>query len=442
VLDIKFIRQNPEKVKESMEKRNMKADIVDRLLEVDKKRREIITELESLKATKNKTSRIIVETKDPEERKKIIGEMKELDVKSDILNKEQKELDQQFQSLIIMIPNVPDDDVPAGKDESENVILRKIGEPLEFAFKPKDHLEIGKELDLIDTETAAKISGSRFAYLKNGAAILEYAIVQYVFQTLSDSVIIKKIADGIEDGYPASPFVPVVPPVMIKPDIYIKMARLDPGQEEERYYLQKDDQYLIGSAEHTLGPLHMDEVIPEEKLPLRYIGFSTSFRREAGSYGKDTKGILRVHQFDKLEMESFTIPENSRKEQDFIVAIQEYLVNSLGIPYQVIAVCTGDMGGPDARQIDIECWMPGQGKYRETHTSDMNTDYQARRLNTRVRRAGGEVELVHMNDATAFAIGRILIAILENYQQEDGSVVIPEVLRKYTGFDKIVKKEQ
>lgn len=442
MLDIKFIRQNPEKVKESMEKRNMKADIVDRLLEVDKKRREIITELESLKATKNKTSRIIVETKDPEERKKIIGEMKELDVKSDILNKEQKELDQQFQSLIIMIPNVPDDDVPAGKDESENVILRKIGEPLEFAFKPKDHLEIGKELDLIDTETAAKISGSRFAYLKNGAAILEYAIVQYVFQTLSDSVIIKKIADGIEDGYPASPFVPVVPPVMIKPDIYIKMARLDPGQEEERYYLQKDDQYLIGSAEHTLGPLHMDEVIPEEKLPLRYIGFSTSFRREAGSYGKDTKGILRVHQFDKLEMESFTIPENSRKEQDFIVAIQEYLVNSLGIPYQVIAVCTGDMGGPDARQIDIECWMPGQGKYRETHTSDMNTDYQARRLNTRVRRAGGEVELVHMNDATAFAIGRILIAILENYQQEDGSVVIPEVLRKYTGFDKIVKKEQ
>jgi seryl-tRNA synthetase len=420
----------------------MKTDIVDRFLEVDKKRREITTELEGLKATKNRTSKIIVETKDPEERKKIIIGMKNLDVKSDILNKEQKELDRQFQSLIIMIPNVPDDDVPAGKDETENVILRKIGEPLEFAFKPKDHLEIGKELDLIDTETAARISGSRFAYLKNEAAILEYAIVQYVFRTLSDSSIIKKIADEIEEGYSSSPFVPVVPPVMIKPDIYIKMARLDPGQEEERYYLQKDDQYLIGSAEHTLGPLHMDEVIPEEKLPLRYIGFSTSFRREAGSYGKDTKGILRVHQFDKLEMESFTAAENSRKEQDFIVAIQEYLVNSLGIPYQVIAVCTGDMGGPDARQIDIECFMPGQGKYRETHTSDMNTDYQARRLNTRVRRISGEVELVHMNDATAFAIGRILIAILENYQQEDGSVIIPEVLRKYTGFDKIVKKEQ
>lgn len=418
----------------------MKADIVDRLLEVDKKRREITTEMEGLKATKNKTSRIIVEAKDIDEKKKIIGGMKELDVKSGILNKEQKELDQQFQSLIIMIPNIPDDDVPAGKDETENVILRKIGEPLEFSFKPKDHLEIGKELDLIDTETAAKVSGSRFAYLKNEAAILEYAIVQYVFRTLSDPAIIKKIADGIETGYSASPFVPVVPPVMIKPDIYIKMARLDPGQEEERYYLQKDDQYLIGSAEHTLGPLHMDETIPEEKLPFRYIGFSTSFRREAGSYGKDTKGILRVHQFDKLEMESFTIPENSRKEQDFIVAIQEYLVNSLSIPYQVVAVCTGDMGGPDARQIDIECWMPGQGKYRETHTSDMNTDYQARRLNTRVRRTDGGVELVHMNDATAFAIGRILIAILENYQQEDGSVIIPEVLRKYTGFDKIERK--
>jgi seryl-tRNA synthetase len=441
MLDIKFIRQNPDKVKESLEKRNMKTDIVDQLLAVDKKRREIITELEGFQAQKNKASKIIVRTKDPKEKKKIIAGMKEFDVKSEILNKEMKELNTQFESIIIMIPNIPDDDVPVGKDESHNVVLQKVGKLPVFDFELKDHLKIGKNLDLIDTETAAKVSGSRFSYLKNEAALLEYAIVKYVFDVLTDSKIIKEIASQISPGYHATPFIPVVPPVMIRPDVYIKMARLDPAQAEERYYLPKDDLYLIGSAEHTLGPLHMDEIIPEEKLPIRYIGFSTSFRREAGSYGKDTKGILRVHQFDKLEMESFTLPEDSRKEQGFIVAVQEYLVQALGIPYQVVAVCTGDMGGPDARQIDIECFMPGQGKYRETHTSDMNTDYQSRRLNIKVRRKGGKTQLVHMNDATAFAIGRILIAILENYQQKDGSVVVPEVLRKYAGFDKISKKD-
>jgi len=441
MLDIKFIRQNPDKVKESLEKRNMKIDIVDQLLAVDKKRREIITELEGFQAQKNKASKIIVRTKDPKEKKKIIAGMKEFDVKSEILNKEMKELNTQFESIIIMIPNIPDDDVPVGKDESHNVVLQKVGKLPVFDFELKDHLKIGKNLDLIDTETAAKVSGSRFSYLKNEAALLEYAIVKYVFDVLTDSKIIKEIASQISPGYHATPFIPVVPPVMIRPDVYIKMARLDPAQAEERYYLPKDDLYLIGSAEHTLGPLHMDEIIPEEKLPIRYIGFSTSFRREAGSYGKDTKGILRVHQFDKLEMESFTLPEDSRKEQGFIVAVQEYLVQALGIPYQVVAVCTGDMGGPDARQIDIECFMPGQGKYRETHTSDMNTDYQSRRLNIKVRRKGGKTQLVHMNDATAFAIGRILIAILENYQQKDGSVVVPEVLRKYAGFDKISKKD-
>jgi seryl-tRNA synthetase len=224
---------------------------------------------------------------------------------------------------------------------------------------------------------------------------------------------------------------------MIRPDVFKRMARLDPGQEEERYYLPKDDLYLIGSAEHTLGPLHMDETLKEEELPVRYIGFSPAFRRESGSYGKDVKGILRVHQFDKLEMESFTTPENSRKEQDFIVSVQEYLVQSLEIPYQVVSVCTGDMGGPDARQIDIECWMPGQGRYRETHTSDLMTDYQSRRLATKVKRKNGKTELVHMNDATAFAIGRILIAIIENNQTAEGKIRIPKVLQKYIGKEEI-----
>ena len=205
--------------------------------------------------------------------------------------------------------------------------------------------------------------------------------------------------------------------------------------------MQRDNLYLIGSAEHTLGAMHMDQTFFEQNLPLRYIGFSTSFRREAGSYGKDTKGILRVHQFDKIEMESFTIPEDSKIEQDFFVAIQEYLMKSLEIPYQVVMICTGDMGTPDARQLDIEAWLPGQNKYRETHTSDLMTDYQARRLNTKVKLKSGKTEFVHMNDATAFAIGRTLIAILENYQQKDGSVLVPKVLQALTGFDKIMPKK-
>lgn len=206
------------------------------------------------------------------------------------------------------------------------------------------------------------------------------------------------------------------------------MARLEP--KDERYYVQSDDLYLVGSAEHTLGPLHMDKVLKEEELPVRYIGYSTAFRREAGSYGKDMKGILRVHQFDKLEMESFSLPEDSVNEQNFFVAIQEYLMQELKVPYRVVQICTGDMGGPDARQIDIECWMPGQNRYRETHTSDLMTDYQARRLNTKVKRKNG-TEFVHMNDATAIAVGRTIIAIMENYQTENGTVKIPKALQKY-----------
>jgi seryl-tRNA synthetase len=246
---------------------------------------------------------------------------------------------------------------------------------------------------------------------------------------------LREIADGVKKGYNAKAFVPVVPPVMIRPEVYERMDRLEP--KEERYHIPSDDLYLIGSAEHTLGPLHMDETLAEKDLPIRYIGFSTSFRREAGSYGKDTRGILRVHQFDKLEMESFTVAEDSTTEQDFIVAVQEYLVRSLELPYQVVAICTGDMGKPDARQLDIETWMPGQNRYRETHTSDLMTDYQARRLGTKVKRANGKMELVHMNDATAFAIGRILIAIIENNQTADGKIRVPDVLQPYVGADLI-----
>ncbi len=298
-------------------------------------------------------------------------------------------------------------------------------------FEPKDHLALGEALGMINVEAAGKISGSRFAYLMGDAARLEFALIQYTMEVLMNEKVIESIARGVKPGYHPGTFIPVVPPVMIRPEVFQRMGRLEP--KEDRYYIPTADLWLIGSAEHTLGPLHMDETIPENKLPIRYLGFSTAFRREAGSYGKDVRGILRMHQFDKLEMESFTLPEDGLAEQEFFVAVQEYLMWSLELPYQVVSVCTGDMGTPNVRQIDIETWVPSQKRYRETHSADYVGDYQARRLGTRVRRKDGKTEFVHMNDATAFAIGRTLIAIMENYQTKEGKIEVPKVLQKYVG---------
>ena len=269
--------------------------------------------------------------------------------------------------------------------------------------------------------------------------LLQFALIQFIMAALTDRKIIKQLADKVGNPFD-KPFTPVLLPVMVKSEVMKKMDRFDPLGD--RYYLEQDEVLLIGSAEHTLGPIHMNEIIKEKDLPIRYIGYSTAFRREAGSYGKDMAGILRRHQFDKAEMETFVQAEYGQLEQNLIVAIQEYLLQRLNIPYQVVAVCSGDMGKPDFRQIDIECWMPGQNKYRETHTSDYMTDFQSRRLNIKYKTKTGDKKFVHMNDATAFAMGRILIAIIENYQQKDGSIIIPEVLRKYMpgNIGKIVKK--
>lgn len=408
MIDIKLLRENPDLVRNAAKIKNANPAMVDEAIKLDSEIRQLITETEELRAKRNKLTKDQIETG-----KQIKQQLKELDPRL-------KELEDKLDIVMRQIPNIPFDDVPVGKDESENKPIRKWGEPRKFDFTPLDHLALGEKLGIIDVETAGKVTGSRFGYFMGDLALMEISLVQFAFQKLA------------KKG-----FVPVIPPVMIKPEVYIRMARLDPGQEEERYFLPKDNLYLVGSSEHTLGPLHMDEVIDEVKLPLRYVGFSTCFRREAGSYGKDVKGVLRVHQFDKVEMESFTTAENSRQEQDFFVSIQEEVMQDLKIPYQVVAICTGDMGGPDARQIDIECWMPGQNKYRETHTADLMTDYQSRRLNTKVRRKNGQIELVHMNDATCIAIGRTMIAILENYQNADGSVTVPAVLRPYMGKDEI-----
>ena len=437
MLDIQYIRDHVETIRQAVLNKRLTLD-VDALLAADQDRRSLLREVEELQSLKNDINDLIHQAKTPEERTEVIAKGK--DIKAKLEEKEPllAAAQAKYDELMAEVPNVPSDDTPIGKDESENKVLRTVGDIPQFAFQPKEHWELGAALDIIDTERAVKISGSRFAYLKGDAALLQFALIQYVFSVLTNTETLRTIASEAGLTVSDKPFVPIVPPVLVKTETLSRMARLEP--KEERYAVPGDDLYLVGSAEHSIGSMYMDETLDESELPIRYIGFSSAFRREAGSYGKDMKGILRLHQFEKLEMESFEVSERSRSEHDFFTAIQEYLMRSLGIPYQVVLKCTGDMGTPNARAVDIEAWIPGQNKYRETHTADLMTDYQARRLNTKVKRIDGRLERVHMNDGTAFAIGRTLIAILENYQQEDGSVVIPEVLRSFVGKDKIWKK--
>jgi seryl-tRNA synthetase len=417
MLDIKFIRQNPEKVKEGIAKKQAKCDI-DRLLEVDKKRRETLQALEDMRAQKNKASKDIQAAKDKEGKEVIILKMRELDENSDRLTGSLKESEEEFMKLMRQIPNLPLEEVPEGKDDRENVVLREEGNKSDFDFEPKDYMEIAPALDLIDTERASKVSGSRFGYIKGEAAMLELALVNLAFDTL-----IKE------------KFTPVFPPVMLKPEMMDGMGYVERGGEEI-YYLERDKLYLVGTSEQSIGAMHADEVFEEKDLPKRYAGFSTCFRREAGAYGKDTKGILRVHQFDKVEMFSFCHPEKSKEEHKLLLKMEEKLMQLLKIPYHVLQICSGDLGDPAAAKYDIEAWMPGQGQYRETHSTSNCTDYQARRLNIKYRAKNG-LEFVHTLNGTAFAIGRMLIAIIENYQQKDGSILVPEALQKYTGFKKI-----
>lgn len=436
MLDIKLIREKPEEFKEAVARKGADPALVDEAIELDKERRRLLAQLEDFQNKLNIRSREIAEYH-AQQKVDAINDATTLSDQIKQIKPKLEEINASYIEIMGKLPNLPSGDTPEGKDESGNKVIRSFGDKPKIN-RPKEHWQIGEELDIIDIARATKVSGTRFNYIKGKLALLQFALIRFAYSVLIDEEILKKIVKSAELNVSTKPFIPIIPPVFIKPAVFAKMARLEP--KEERYYLPSDDLFLIGSAEHTLGSMHMDETFNEKDLPLRYAGYSTSFRREAGSYSKDMKGILRVHQFDKLEMESFTVPEDSIKEQNFIVAIQEYLMQQIKVPYQVVQICAGDMGGPDARQIDIESWLPGQGKYRETHTSDLMTDYQARRLNTRVKRRDGKTEFVHMNDATAFAMGRTMIAIMENYQQKDGTIKIPQVLKKYLSFDKIERK--
>ena len=420
MLDIKFIRQNPDEIKKACAKKQAKIDI-DRLLEIDKKRRELMLALEDTRAKKNKANEEIKQLHEKADREAVIMKMRELDKNDDRIEAEFKEIDAEFQGLMSIIPNPPLDNVPEGKNESENKEIRKWGNIPKFDFVPKSHFELGEALDLIDTQRAAKVSGTRFGFLKNEAVMLEMALLDLGFKTL-----IKK------------DFTPILPPVMIRKDVLSGLG-YNNNSFDETYCLDQDNLCLVATAEHALVPYFKDEILLETELPKRFVGFSSAFRREAGSYGKDTKGILRVHQFNKLEMVSFTKPEDSEKELTFLLGIEEELMQSLNLPYHVVQMCTGDLGDPAAAKYDIEAWFPSENKYRETHSASNCTDYQSRRLNIRLRRKNGELEFVLILNGTVFS-ERPILAILENYQQKDGSVKIPDVLQKYAGFKKITKK--
>jgi len=411
MFDIKFIRQNPQKVKEACQKKQVKVDI-DKLLELDKKKRELMALSESLKAEQNKITD-----------KSQIEKAKEIKQKIKAIEPELKKIDGELENLLSLIPNIPFDDVPVGKDESENVVLRKWGKIPKFDFQPKEHFEIGKVLDVIDIERAAKVSGTRFYYLKNEGALLERALINFASDFL------------VKNG-----FISVVPPVLLKSEMAKGTGYFEATDLDEAYYIQKDDLFLAGTAEQPLVAMHSQEVLPEKDLPRRYVGFSTCFRREAGAYGKDTRGIFRAHQFHKVEIVIFSKPEGSEKEHQLILSLEEQLMQKLELPYQVVNICTGDLGRPAAKKYDIEVWLPGQNKYRETHSTSNCTDFQARRLNIRYRDKQNNLNFLHTLNGTAFST-RPIIAILENFQQKDGSVKIPKILRKYTGFKVIRPKK-
>lgn len=419
MIDIKTILEQPEIVAKNNENRGKTIDVAV-AAGLAAKRLELVDAVQVLRTRGNQIAELIPKAS-AEERAGLIEEGKRMKEEAKGKEAELSVVESELETELHKYPNLLREDVPVGKDETSNEVVRLFMEPTSFAFEPKDHLTLGENLEMIDVERATKVSGTRFVYLKGDLVLLEFALIQYAFSLLG------------KNG-----FVPVMPPHIISTSAMSKMGYLDHGGEEEVYHLKNDDAVLIGTSEQAIGPMLMDEMLDETKLPLRYMGFSSCYRREAGSYGRDVRGILRMHQFDKIEMFSFTAPEESDKEHALLLSMEEQLMQGLKLPHRVLKLCSGDIGAPSARTYDIETWIPSEQKYRETHSTSNTTDFQTRRLNIRVKREGKNV-LAHALNGTAFAIGRTLIAIMENYQQEDGSILVPDVLRAYVGKDRVTK---
>ena len=426
MLDIKFVRENSEKVQKSAKDKGFEVDIK-HILEIDSKFRELSLKVQTLREERNKAARLqspFAQASGGQAKAQDIDAGKRLKTELEKDENALKAVEEELNNWLLKIPNPAKPDVKTGKDENDNEVVRKNGESKKFDFSPRDHLDIGQALDIIDVERASKVSGSRFAYLKNEGVLLEFALVQFALDTLT------------KEG-----FIPVVPPVLVKTDVMRGLGYMENGGDEDMFHIEKDGFTLVGTAEHSIVPMHMDETFTAKDLPKRYVGFSTAFRREAGSYGKDTKGILRVHQFDKVEMVSFVTEGKDDEEQEYLLGLEEKLFQALQIPYQVIKMCTGDLGFPAARKFDIEAWMPGQDKYREVTSVSTIGEFQSRRLNIKYQE-GDQKKFVNILNGTGYAIGRTIIAILENYQEKDGSVKVPEVLRKYVGKSLIKSKDK
>lgn len=426
MLDIQFIRDNPDFVQEKSQQKGYNVDIR-HLLEIDSQRRVRQTQADELRRRRNELATQL-KSQRPTEDQIAIG--KQLKEELSGLESELAGIDEEFTQLLKKVPNMPLPDVPIGASENENVISKTVGELPEFDFEPKNHAEIAEAKGWLDKERAAKVAGSRFAYLKGDLVMLDWALNMFALSKLTSREWIAALIRENNLNLPDKPFVPVQPPAVARTEVYDATGRLN--KEEQTYKLADDDLWLNASAEHVLAPMYLGEILDEKDLPIRYVGYTTAFRREAGTYGKDMEGFLRMHQFNKLEMETFSVGDTSLDEHFLMVAIQEKLMQELGLPYRVVTKCTADIGGPNARGVDIDVWLPGQGKYRETHTADLITDYQTRRMQTKVRRTDGSLQLTHTNDATALS-QRPLIAVLENNQTPDGDVIIPEVLRQYLG---------
>lgn len=421
MIDIKLLRENPQLIETAARNKGITIN-ASHILEIDEKYRELSSVVQLLREERNQLAKAGSSTLESE-RNAAITEGKKLKVlleqKEHALNSVKDELDR----ALLTIPNPAKSDVKVGKDESENEVIKTVGTPTKFTFTPKDHVELGESLDIIDVETASQVSGARFSYLKNEGVLLEFALKQLAFDVL------------LKEG-----FIPVIPPVLIKHEVMDALGYTAMGEADNIFSLDKDGLYLVGTSEQSIVPIHMNQILKKEDLPRRYVGYSTCFRREAGSYGKDTKGIFRVHQFNKVEMVSFVAEGDDDREHEYLLGLEEKFFQMLALPYHVVRICTGDLGFNAARKYDIEAWIPSQGKYREVTSASTVTDFQSRRLNMRYSdgpSAGGEKKYLSVLNGTAFSMNRPIIAILENYQQEDGSVVIPEVLRKYIGKDKI-----
>ena len=411
MLDIKLIREDPEPFREALARRGL-AERVDELLAADERRRGLTQRVEALRAEQNRASKAIGRASG-DEKQALIAEVAKVSAELKELEPELAEAETALTLLLASTPNLPHPSAPDGFTDEDAVEVRRLGDPPRFDFEPKDHAELGAALGMLDVERGARTSGSRFIYLLGDLVFVQFALMRNAMDVL------------VEKG-----FTPSIPPVLVREETMFASAFL-PTDEVNIYRTDADQLYLVGTSEVSLAALHMEEILDEGSLPLRYAGYSTCFRREAGSYGKDLGGMFRVHQFDKVEMFSFATPDSSWDEHEFLVSIEEEIIGGLGIPYRIVNIAAGDLGGAAAKKYDLEAWLPGQGRYRELTSCSNYTDYGARRAQTRVRRPDGSVETLHTLNGTATAIGRTLIAILENNQQADGSVVIPERLWQF-----------